>query len=141
MRKLFLLGFVGMLSLAGSTQAQAAAEPIPAAAQQAAETWLKLLDNNKWDESWRTGAQVFRTAIKIEKWRLTGGKERKPFGRFLSRKLKTQRMDPAKAGSPTLRNATFEYGAAFQFKKEASETVTASLEKDGKWRVSGYYIR
>jgi hypothetical protein len=34
---------------------------------------------------------------------------------------------------------TFE--TAFENKASAVETVTPMLEKDGKWRVSGYFIK
>jgi ribosomal protein S17E len=34
-----------------------------------------------------------------------------------------------------------QYDSSFENKKSAVETVTPMLDKDGKWRVSGYYIK
>jgi hypothetical protein len=34
-----------------------------------------------------------------------------------------------------------QYETIFEKKQSAIETVTPMLDKDGKWRVSGYYIK
>ncbi len=34
-----------------------------------------------------------------------------------------------------------QYDTSFQNKASAIETVTPSLEKDGVWRVSGYFVK
>ena len=34
-----------------------------------------------------------------------------------------------------------QYKTSFANKKSATETVTPMLDKDKKWRVSGYYIK
>jgi len=34
-----------------------------------------------------------------------------------------------------------EFTASFENKKSAIETVTPMMDKDGKWRVSGYYVK
>jgi len=34
-----------------------------------------------------------------------------------------------------------QYDSSFEHKQSAVETVTPMLDKDGKWRVSGYYIK
>ncbi len=33
------------------------------------------------------------------------------------------------------------YESSFEHKKSAIEAVTPSLDKDGQWKVSGYFIR
>ena len=33
------------------------------------------------------------------------------------------------------------YASSFEHKKAAVETVTPMLDKDGHWRVSGYFIK
>jgi ribosomal protein S17E len=33
-----------------------------------------------------------------------------------------------------------QFDASFENKKSAIETVTPMLDKDGKWRVAGYYV-
>jgi hypothetical protein len=34
-----------------------------------------------------------------------------------------------------------KYDTSFENKKSATETIAPMLDKDGKWRVSGYYIK
>ncbi len=34
-----------------------------------------------------------------------------------------------------------QYESSFEHKQSAVETVTSMLDKDGTWRVSGYFIR
>jgi len=59
----------------------------------AAESWLALVDDGKYAESWDVAAEYLKTAV------------------------------------------------SFENKKSAVETITPMLDKDKKWRVSGYYIK
>lgn len=34
-----------------------------------------------------------------------------------------------------------QFDTAFKNKKEAVETVTPMLDQDGKWRVTGYFVK
>ena len=38
-------------------------------------------------------------------------------------------------------SSSIRYRTAFEHKAEAVETVTPMLDRDGLWRVSGYFIR
>ena len=40
-----------------------------------------------------------------------------------------------------LASPVIKYDTSFEHKEPATEMITPMLEKDGKWRVSGYYIR
>lgn len=44
-------------------------------------------------------------------------------------------------GAPDGKYVVIQYDTSFENKKAAVETVTPMLDKDGKWRVSGYYIK
>jgi len=44
-------------------------------------------------------------------------------------------------GGPDGQYVIIEFAASFENKKTAIETVTPMLEKDGVWRVAGYYIK
>jgi len=35
----------------------------------------------------------------------------------------------------------FQFNTSFEQKQAATETVTTILEKDGTWRVGGYFVR
>lgn len=44
-------------------------------------------------------------------------------------------------GAPDGEYVVIEFESSFEHKKSAIETVTPMNDKDGKWRVSGYYIK
>ena len=66
---------------------------------------------------------------------------RQPFGKLLSRKLKSKQYATSLPGAPDGQFVVIQFEASFENKKAAIETVTPMLDPDGKWRVSGYYIK
>jgi len=118
-------------------------------AEQAAEEdavkssmkWLALVDEGKYGESWTETAQLFRSALSREQWQKSLESARKPLGKTVSRKLKSKTRTKSLPGAPDGDYVVIQYDTSFENKKSAIETVTPMLDKDGKWRVSGYYIR
>ncbi|NOX96543.1 MAG: DUF4019 domain-containing protein, partial [Nitrospirae bacterium] len=66
---------------------------------------------------------------------------RKPLGKNISRELKSKRYRTSLPGAPDGKYVVIQFKSSFENKKSALETVTPMLDKDGKWRVSGYYIK
>ncbi len=66
---------------------------------------------------------------------------RKQVGALVSRKLKSAQYATSLPGAPDGKYVVIQYDSTFQNKRAAVETVTPMLDQDGKWRVSGYYIR
>ena len=58
-----------------------------------------------------------------------------------SRQLEFQAVRHDLARRPDGQYVVMQYKTSFANKKSAIETVTAMLEKDKKWRVSGYFIK
>jgi hypothetical protein len=112
-----------------------------AAAVAVAESWLKLVDAGKYDKSWDEAAQLFKKAITKINWRQALGAARKPLGKNISRKVKTQSYRTSLPGAPDGKYVVIQFESSFENKKSAIETVTPMMDKDGKWRVSGYYIK
>ena len=110
-----------------------------ALAVEAAEKWLSLIDNEKYIESWNESAQIFQNAITEEGWakRLETG--RRTFGTKLSRKVISKKLHTSLPGAPDGQYVVVQFKSSFTNKETAIETVTPKLDKDGKWRVSGYY--
>jgi len=110
-------------------------------AQTSAQSWLVLTDAGKYAESWQEGFALFKAAITQSRWAdaLTG--VRTPLGKVLSRKLKSATYTRTLPGAPDGEYVVIQYDTSFENKKEAVETITPMLDKDGKWRVSGYFIR
>ena len=111
------------------------------AAIDAAKAWLSLVDGEKYAESWEASAQYFKGAVKKEQWLQAMQSGRKPFGKNISRELKSKRYRTALPGAPDGEYVIIQFNASFENKKVALETITPMLDKDGLWRVSGYYMK
>ena len=110
-------------------------------ALEASDTWLKLSDSGRYSESWKTAAELFRNAISKEQWSQSLNAVRKPLGKVIKRSLKSKQYATSLPGAPDGDYVVIQYETFFEKKKTAIEIVTPMLEKDGKWRVSGYYIK
>ena len=116
------------------------AEGVPKAAS-AAKAWLALTDGGKYGESWEKAAAMFQGAVTKESWEKALGTVRAPLGAVRSRKLKSATFTRDLPRAPKGDYVVIEYDTDFETKPGAVETVTPMLEKDGSWKVSGYYIR
>jgi len=110
-------------------------------AQRSAESWLALADAGKYDETWNEAAVYFKNAITKEPWSDAMKSTRAPLGAVLDRKLKSAKYTKTLPGAPDGEYVVIQYGTGFEHKKSAVETITPMLDKDGKWRVSGYFIK
>jgi hypothetical protein len=111
------------------------------AAVASAEKWLGLIDTAKYRESWKEAAELFRNAVSPEQWEQSLQAVRTPLGKLITRKLKTKTYRTSLPGAPDGEYVVLEFETSFAHKKSAIETVTPMMDKDGTWRVSGYYIR
>jgi hypothetical protein len=121
----------------------AAASDSAAVAQAtgAADAWLKLVDDGDYKQSWESASSIFKNAITDDQWEQRVGAVREPLGKLVSRKLKAAHYATSLPGAPDGKYVVIRYASSFQNKKSAVETVTPMLDKDGKWHVSGYYIK
>ncbi len=111
------------------------------AAVASVKAWLLLVDTEMYTESWDEAAQFFKGAVTKEQWIQAMQSGRKPFGKNLSRELKSKKYQTALPGAPDGEYVVIQFKASFENKKSAIETITPMLDKDGKWRVSGYYMK
>jgi hypothetical protein len=114
---------------------------VASAAQQSTETWLRLVDNGAYSESWDTAAAPFKRVATREKWVDALNAVRSPLGTLGSRRLKSATATKTLPGAPDGDYFVFQYDARFEHKQAAVETVTAVLDNDGAWRVGGYFIK
>lgn len=129
---------VGLLGLDPPIHAQDKADE---AAAKSAETWLALVDQGKYAESWEAAATLFKAAVSQEKWTSAVSGARAPFGKLVSRTVKATQFTKILPGAPDGQYVVVQFTSSFENKKDATETVTPMLEADGSWKVSGYYIR
>lgn len=111
------------------------------AALAAAEKWIALVDEGKYAESWKEAAEYFRNAVKQEQLQQSLQAVRKPLGKIISRKVKTKTYETTLPGAPDGEYVVIQFETSFENKKAAIETITPMMDKDGTWRVSGYYIK
>ncbi len=111
------------------------------AAVSAAEKWLSTVDAGNYAASWKEAAAFLRNTVKPEQLELSMKATRKPLGKVTSRKMKTKIYKTSLPGAPDGEYVVIQFETSFENKKTAIETVTPMMDKDGKWRVSGYYIK
>jgi hypothetical protein len=120
----------------------AAAEEIDTSAGMAAVTeWLSVVDRGAYGDSWDRAAQRFRASIERAKWEMAVDSARRPLGAVLMRKLRTATFARALPNAPEGEYVVIQYDTVFEKVPLAAESVTSEREKDGTWRVVGYWIK
>lgn len=139
-----LMSFVfGLLALVALPQAETPTPPSADATQAAAGSalvesarqWLVLVDQARWDESYRATGQAFRKLNTAKVWAATSEKVRVPLGAVLSRTFVSQENLPA----PPAGYEVVKFRTSFAKKADALETVTLERETGG-WHVVGVTI-
>ena len=138
-RMLICLSLAAMIALSGC--GSASNPQAEAAAVAAGEAWLLLVDGEKYAESWEAAAASFKVAVPKDEWIRAMQSGRKPLGKNISRDLKSKRYRTALPGAPDGEYVVIQYKASFGNKQYAIETLTPMLDKDGQWRVAGYYMK
>lgn len=139
-----IIALVAMNALSPATSAPPPAEPRPAVALDAAtataaaseaRTWLALVDQARWDDSWKRSGLQFRRANTSATWAAISKSVRPPLGAVVSREVYSREAVPA----PPHGYVLIKFLTRFANKPTAIETV--SLEREGQaWKVVGYWI-
>jgi hypothetical protein len=130
---------IAVILLAGiswATNAQKEKEAV-----SAARNWLNLVDAGEYSKRWQEAAGYFKNAVQQDQWEQMIKSVRMPLGKMISRKLKTSVYKTTLPGAPDGQYVVIQFETSFQNKESAIETVTPMFDKDGRWRVSGYYIK
>ena len=135
---LFAALFLAMVAVAPAAQAQQKPEAL---AQQSAESWLALVDSGKFADSWDNASSYFKDRVSKDKWQEMVRPVREPLGKVMSRKLQSAQFTKSLPGAPDGQYVVLRYDTSFANKQSAVETITPMLDKDGQWRVSGYFIK
>ncbi len=129
-------------------QGQTAASPTPAiqsggetAAKAAADIWLALVDDGRYEPAYQTTAGIFQKLVTKEQWVKLVTAGRGPMGKLLSRRVKDTKFTTTMPGAPDGQYVVIHYDAAFEKKAVAIETLTTLIDSDGQWKVCGYFIR
>ena len=106
----------------------------------AARSWLRLIDDGKYDQSWNEASKLFRERVTQAQWATEVRAAREPLGAVESRAAPTVREVTSLPGVPDARYAILEFHSKFQHKADAVETVTMVMD-DGTWKPAGYFIK
>jgi hypothetical protein len=138
-RMLMYISLIAIVSCVGcGSEGNSEAEK---AAVDAAKAWLFIVDGEKYADSWVEAAELFKGSVQQAQWVQTMETARKPFGRNISRKLRSKSYSTSLPGAPDGEYVVIQFEASFENKQSAIETITPMLDKDGTWRVSGYFMK
>lgn len=129
------------LALTATPAAMLAAPQANAHAQAAAADWLLTIDGLKYAASWQTAAEMFKAAISAETWAQAARSVRGPLGSVRHRRETSTTFAKSLPGAPDGLYVVIQFKSAFENKADAVETVTVAQDKDGVWRVAGYFVR
>jgi hypothetical protein len=121
--------------------ASAGEDEAVAQARQAAQEWLAIVDSGQYLKSWDEAATLFRSAVSRSNWVQAVKSARGPLGALLTRQLKSATFARTLPGAPDGEYVVIQYDTRFENKAAAIETITPMRDQDGRWRVSGYFVR
>ncbi|MGA7577000.1 MAG: DUF4019 domain-containing protein [Desulfobaccales bacterium] len=107
----------------------------------AAENWLALIDNGEYAKSWADAAPYLKKVITEAEWVQKMQEVRKPLGKPVSRKVKSETPKTSLPNAPEGQYIVIEFETSFANGKMGLENVNTRLESNGKWRVAGYGIQ
>ncbi|MGH7780621.1 MAG: DUF4019 domain-containing protein [Candidatus Binataceae bacterium] len=128
-----------VVALAAGVRADEKADE--AAAQTVALGWLHEIDAGQYAQAWRQAAAPVKAAATADQFASAMDAVRKPLGAVTSRKFESATYATSLPSAPPGKYVVVVYATDFAGRRAAKEIVTPMLEKDGQWRVSGYYIR
>ena len=152
------LRWLGMLALAAALAgmpARAADPPVPDSAgdadavsrdavvdaTRATDQWLAAIDAGKFADSWKDAGEVFKLGVTENDWISDLATIRAQLGPTTTREFKSARYSTRLRGAPaTGQYVSVTYLTKFANAPLAMESLVVSRERDGEWRISGYYI-
>lgn len=111
------------------------------AARQAAHSWLALVDHGAYGQSWQAAASFFQSKISKTDWEKALNQVRASLGAAGNRTLTGSMYQTDLPNAPKGEYVVIQYKTEFANGGSVIETVTPMLDKDGKWRVSGYFVK
>lgn len=116
--------------------AQQGSEP-PKEALNFTQSWLKLVDNGRYADSWHDLAATFKQEVAQDQW----VQELEGFRSPLGKRLERGRLSMTRSSDPEIGDyVIFQFESTFENKKSAGEAVSVIKSDDGSWGILGYSI-
>jgi len=111
------------------------------AAKKAAQSWLALVDRGNYGPSWQEASSFFQSKVSKADWEKALKQVRAPLGAAGGRTLLGAQYQTDLPNVPKVEYVIIQYRTEMAGGGPVVETVTPMLDKDGKWHVSGYYVK
>ncbi len=106
----------------------------------AVNSWFPLIDRRRYAESWQKAAEFFKTTVSEKQWVQTLHAVRSPLGNSISRTMMSSTYKTSLPNAPDGQYVVIQLNSSFQNQKSVIETIIPMMDKDGKWRVAGYFV-
>ena len=104
----------------------------------AAQKWLSLVDDLKYEESWKEASSTFRDEVTQEQWIAALTRSREPLGLLVSRTRTRIQFTNSLRGAPDGEYVILHFQTTFA-NKTATERLTL-VKEDGRWRLAAFGI-
>ena len=104
-------------------------------------SWLKLVDDNKYGRSWDESAQLFKNSVIRTEWIQLLKNTRRPLGRLINREPISLTYTTSMLNAPEGEYVVIEYNTAFKEQSNVTEIITLVRINEESWRVLGYFVR
>jgi hypothetical protein len=100
-----------------------------------------LVDGGSYGESWEAASSGMKASVAKAQWEKAMTDNRAPLGKVVTRVVASSAYSKTLPGAPAGEYVVTLYTTQFEHSESAQETVISVLEKDGTWRVAGYYFK
>ncbi|MEW5724194.1 MAG: DUF4019 domain-containing protein [Thermodesulfobacteriota bacterium] len=109
-------------------------------ALEAVGAWLAVLDSGDYARTWEQAAAYVKEKVSRERWVDNLNIVRRPLGRVISRRLNSTQVTTVLPDAPEGEYFVIHNQTSFESMKDVLETITLMKDRDGTWRVGGYYL-
>ena len=109
-------------------------------ALSAAQAWLKVMDDGRYEQSWGIAGIDIKEKLTQELWVWILKEDSEAFGKIISRRLKEKNYFNSVPDFPNGEYFMFTFASSLEDKDSAEEIITMKKEKDGQWRLYAYVI-
>jgi Protein of unknown function (DUF4019) len=99
------------------------------------------VDAGHYGQSWEQASSFFQSKVSKAQWEQAADQVRSPLGKMESRQFKAADFESKLPGAPDGKYCVIQFRTKFAQGGNTIETVTPMLDRDGKWKVSGYFIK
>jgi hypothetical protein len=141
-RVLLMVFLFPLLLFAGEESKQNVSQEKPEAlAVASAEQWLTIIDADNFDKGWVYASEYLKNAVSKDFFKQSLHGVRSPLGSMKTRVLDSAQYTTSLPGSPDGEYVVMQFKTGFENKANAVETLISKKEKDGQWRIAGYFIK